>query len=34
MHEGGLMKILIGEKLMTFSVNGVFVFQGIMWSVI
>jgi PII-like signaling protein len=29
MHEGGLMKDLISEKLMTFGANGVFVFQGI-----
>jgi hypothetical protein len=29
MHEGGLMKYLIGKKLMTFGANGVFVFQGI-----
>jgi hypothetical protein len=29
MHEGGLMKYLIGKKLMTFSANGVYVFQGI-----
>jgi hypothetical protein len=29
MHEGGLTKKLIGKKLMTFSVNGVFVFQSI-----
>jgi len=28
MHERGLTKYLIGKKLMTFSANGVFVFQG------
>jgi len=34
MHEGGLMKNLIGKKLMTFSANGVFVFQSTRSSVI
>jgi hypothetical protein len=29
MHEGGLMKDLIGEKLMTFGVNGVFFFKAL-----
>jgi hypothetical protein len=28
MHEGGLTKYLIGKKLMTFGVDGVFVFQS------
>jgi hypothetical protein len=27
MHEGGLMKYLIGKKLMTFDANGVFFFR-------
>jgi hypothetical protein len=34
MHEGGLMKYLIGKKLNTFGANGIFVFQGIRSSVI
>jgi hypothetical protein len=29
MHEGGLMKDLIGEKLMTFGANGVFFFKAL-----
>ncbi len=34
MHEGGLMKKLIGKRLMNFSADGVFVFQGTRSSVI
>jgi hypothetical protein len=34
MHERGLMKFLIGKRLMTFGVDGVFVFQDIRSSVI
>jgi hypothetical protein len=33
MHEGGTKK-LIGKKLMTFSANGVFVFQSIRSKII
>jgi hypothetical protein len=33
MHEGGLMKYLIGKKLMTIDANGVSIFQGIKSSV-
>jgi hypothetical protein len=29
MHEGGLMKYLIGKKLMTFDANGVFFFKAL-----
>jgi hypothetical protein len=29
MNQGGLTKYMIGNKLMTFGVNGVFVFQGV-----
>jgi hypothetical protein len=34
MHERNLMKNLISKKLMTFSANGVFVFQSISSGVI
>jgi hypothetical protein len=34
MHEGILMKDLISKKLMTFGVDGVFVFQSIRSGVI
>jgi hypothetical protein len=34
MHKKGLTKSLIGKKLMTFSANGVFVFQSTRSSVI
>jgi len=33
MHEGGLTKDLVGMKLITFSANGVFVFQSTRLSV-
>jgi hypothetical protein len=33
MHEGGLTKDLVGMKLITFSANGVFVFQNTRLSV-
>jgi len=29
MHEGGLMKYLIGKKLMTFGVDGVLFFKAL-----
>jgi hypothetical protein len=29
MNQGGLTKDMISKKLMTFSANGVYVFQGV-----
>jgi hypothetical protein len=34
MHQGGLTKDLISIKLMTFGVDGLFIFQGSKLSVI